>query len=141
MSNGNRQNKDFKTEVEIQTFFATVKARSPKRWYNAQSSKLSRYTKFLNGMYDCETITDEWFKWYFSRKDAQKNFFEFNATSPSIYFVEPLSFQRPHFTRITMEQQSSLLVPMYSFSASLEEYPSQEPNSKRLTDLIRSDLA
>jgi hypothetical protein len=147
MTKEKRMNEDFMTEAEIRSFFKGVKAGSLKHWYKVQGPKLSgqgrqtysRYTKFLNGMYNYDTITDEWFKWYLKRSDGQDNVSLFNATnSQSIYFVEAMPFQRPYFRRITMEQKASLLVPIYSFSASSEEYPSLNPS--QLIELIKADL-
>jgi hypothetical protein len=147
MSKEERKNEDFMTEAEIQSFFKGVKERFLKRWYKGQGPKsrrqgphtYNRYTKLVNGMYDYDTITDEWFKWYLKRNNGQDNVFLFDITTPSIYFVEALPFQRPYFRRITMKQKASLLVPIYSFSASSEEYPSLNPS--QLIELIKTDLS
>jgi hypothetical protein len=144
MNAGKRENVDFMTEAEIQSFFGGIKNSSIKRWFKAQPLKASRqgqpnynrYDKLLNG-YDYDTITDEWFKWYING-NRQNNVSRF-GNPPFIYFVEALPFQRPYFGRITMKQEASLLVPIYSFSASSEEYPSL--NSNDLIKLIKKDLS
>jgi hypothetical protein len=147
MSAARRKNEGFMTETEIQSFFKVYKS-SVKRWIKVQPlkaghkspSQYNRYTKLLDGVYDYDTITDEWFRWYLKRNNGQDNVFQFGVSHPPIYFVEALPFRRPYFRSIKIKQRASLLVPIYSFSASSEEYPSLV-QSGRLLDLIRTDLS
>lgn len=142
-----RINEDFMTEAEIQSFVKGVKKSSLKQWYKVQPLKASRqgqrnygrYTKLLNGSNDYDTITDKWFNWYLKKNNAQENVFQFGNSPPIIYFVEAQPFERPNFIRITMKQRASLLVPIYSFSATSGEYPSVI--GKQLLDLIKTDLS
>jgi hypothetical protein len=143
MSTEKRRNENFKTETEIQSFFRGIKNSSLKRWYKVKPTRLGhrsphdydRYTNLSNGNFNYDTITDEWYKWYLRRGNGQDNISQFG----DIYFLEPLPFQKPYFRRIIMKQEASLLVPIYSFSASSEEYPSLKESE--LIELIKTDLS
>jgi hypothetical protein len=117
----------FKSDADIRSFFKDIKARSFKPRYKVQHLKLG--TRNL-GEYDYTTITAEWFKWYHRRKNGEDNMF--HIVQPPIYFVEGLPFGSPHFKRFFFKGPASLLVPIYSFSASRQEYPSFKEESELL---------
>lgn len=169
-----RRNADFLTESEIASFFnfKGPKAKSFQGWYkgervkSAKGSKLvgqdaytyGRYDKLPGEKFDCETITDEWFKWFYTsdskiespnnlgnlREDrslnGDKNMYLYENDGLSVYFINSLPFQRPYFKRIVMKKRASLLVPVYSASASFEEYPSCKDAGANLINEIRKDL-
>jgi hypothetical protein len=110
------------SDDEIQSFFKDIE---DKPWQKVQNPKLNDFT-------------DEWFKWYHRRKNGADNVF--NITEPPIYFVEGLPFESPHFKRFFFKGPASLLAPIYSFSASRQEYPSLKEESK-LLELIKKDLS
>jgi hypothetical protein len=114
------ENTDFMSIDEIQSFLKDI---TDKPWQKLQKPKLNDFT-------------NEWFNWYHRRKNGEDNVFR-NA-KPPIYFVEGLPFESPHFKRFFFKGPASLLVPLYSFSASLQEYPSLE--EPELLDLIKKDL-
>jgi hypothetical protein len=117
----------FKSDAEIRSSF--------KPRYKVQHPKSG--TRNL-GKYDYNTITDEWFNWYHTTPH-QDNVFLSHITKPPIYFVEGLPLESPHFNRVTIKEPASLLVPIYSFSASQEEYPSL--NEPELLKLMKKDIS
>jgi hypothetical protein len=115
----------FKSDADIRSFFKDIK--NQQQWQKVPDPKL----------YD---FTDEWFKWYHTRANGQDNVFLSRITKPPIYFVQVPPFESPHFKRVTIKKKASLLVPLYCFSASEEEYPSLKEESK-LLELIEKDLS
>jgi hypothetical protein len=113
----------FKTKGEIGSFFPDIKE---KPW-KEPDPKLHDYT-------------DEWFKWYHTRANGADNVFVSDITEPPIYFVQNMPFESPYFKRVTIKERASLLIPIYWFSASREEYPSLK-GEPELLELMKKDLS
>ena len=85
-----------------------------------------------------EEEVDGWFQWYYESSKQIDNVDNTNEkiSSKGVYFINPQPFQKPYLKRITMEEGQSLLVPVYSASASKEEYPLCED----LSEVVKQDL-
>jgi hypothetical protein len=114
----------FMSEADIESFFKDIK---DKPWQKVPDPKLYDYT-------------DEWFKWYHTRANGADNVFLSDINKSPIYFVQNLPFESPHFKRVTIKEPASLLVPIYCFSASREEYPSLK-GQPGLLQLMKKDLS
>jgi hypothetical protein len=109
-----------------------------------------------NPIFDCDAITDEWYKWFFTTplsvnpannpgklygdKDVSggRNVFLFDKRDVLVYFVAASPFQDPDVRSITLTRKAPLLVPIYNVSASLQSYPSKD--YKGLADMVKQDL-
>lgn len=126
-----------------------------KRWNDpdiAHSSTISGVNKIGSGeKYDINAIVDEWFRWNLSIPTTENpianlgtyfqyaNTFLFNKNNTLVYFVAVAPFQKPDFRRIIMTRKAALLVPVYKFHASRQDYPSLQ-NDDALTNLVEDDL-
>jgi hypothetical protein len=126
-----------------------------KQWKdpNAQhKSTISGNNKIAPGQdYDINAIVDEWFKWYLSIPTTENpianlgtyfqyaNTYLFNKNNTLVYFVAVAPFQKPDFRRIIMTRKAALLVPVYKFHASRQDYPSLQ-NEDALIKLVKDDL-
>jgi hypothetical protein len=123
MTSQNGTEKEFMSDSEIKDFLST-------------SSKVSE----LGYKEDpkIEEEVDDWFQWYYTSSKKMDNVNNTNETisSKGVYFICPQPFQKPYLKRITMEEGQSLLVPVYSASASKKEYPLCED----LSEVVKQDL-
>lgn len=172
MQTQNHHNQDFMTEEAIETFFAgqsqSGQSKSKEtygfeKWYKANADHKMMYghhEKIGEGPYDCDSITDEWFKWFLtnpvsynpftnpaisgssmdSSSFGSRDLFLFRRRDTSVYFTTASPFQRPDFRTITMTKKAPLLIPVYNMSASLVDFPSVK-NEEGLVDIIKNDLS
>lgn len=126
-----------------------------KRWNDphiAHGSTISGDNKIGPGeKYDINAIVDEWFRWNLSIPTTENpianlgtyfqyaNTFLFNKNNTLVYFVAVAPFQKPDFRRIIMTRKAALLVPVYKFHASRQDYPSLQ-NDDALINLVEDDL-
>jgi hypothetical protein len=109
-----------------------------------------------NAVFDCDTITDCWYRWFFTipgsmspgehpgmlygdtnRYDA----FLFSSKKVCVYFAAVTPFQKPDIRTITLTKNAPLLVPVYNVSASRESYPSLKKDDTKLLELVMKDLS
>ena len=121
-------NNDFMTPSEIQGFLGS-NAKTFEKWNKA------------NLPAPLPGIIDDWFNWYYgsSKKVGDADTADGKLSGSGVYFINPVPFQEPYFKRITMEKGQSLLVPVYSASASSKEYPSLK-KFEDLSEHIKQDL-
>jgi hypothetical protein len=119
---------DFMTPSEIEDFLGP-NAKTFEKWYNANLAAP------LPG------IIDDWFNWYYgsSKKIGDADTANWKLSGSGVYFINPVPFQKPYLKRITMEKGQSLLVPVYSASASSKEYPSLK-TVEDLSEHTKQDL-
>lgn len=129
MTSQNGANIEFKTESQIESFLGS-KAKSFEEWYK-NTSKNDELTTI-------QQMTDDWFRWYYgsSKKLGEADDTNWKLSSNGVYFIRPEPFQRPYLKPITMERGQSLLIPVYSTSASKKEYPS----CQNLSKVVEEDL-
>jgi hypothetical protein len=104
------------------------------------------------GFYTCDTIVDEWFRWFLTTPASSNPFtnpgdsyevnnaFLMNKNGTKVYFATASPFREPDFKTITITEQVPLLIPIYNMSASREDFPSFENDDNRLIALILKDL-
>jgi hypothetical protein len=105
------------------------------------------------GYYTCDTIVDEWFRWFLTTPASSNPFtnpgdsyqvnnaFLMNKNGTRVYFATTSPFREPaDFKTITITEQVPLLIPVYNMSASKEDFPSLKNDDGRLTALILKDL-
>jgi hypothetical protein len=104
------------------------------------------------GYYTCETIVDEWFRWFLTTPASSNPFtnpgdsyevnntFLMNKHGTSVYFATASPFREPDFKTITITKQVPILIPVYNMSASREDFPSLKNRDNKLTELILKDL-
>lgn len=159
----------FKTKEEIQSWFPAGKIpKVPKRpdydlWYKADKKKDDdkTYPCFSSnkiGSFELEKLTDEWLTYFLTTPASinaftnpgnsyeEKNVFLFNERNTFVYFLYVSPFQRPYFKRITMTKKAPLLVPVYIFHASVQDFPSKKGKNvaetgENMVNLIKNDLA
>ena len=112
----------------------------------------------VGGVYNCNTISDEWFQWFLTNPSSMNpftnpgksysngNVFLLNKRGTEVYFAAASPFQYPDFRTITITKQAPLLVPVYNMSASEEDFPSKVRKTEKaadgeLTNLILDDLS
>jgi hypothetical protein len=109
-------------------------------------------------IFNCDTITDEWFKWFFTvpgsmspsanpgklygdrNSQGDRNIFLFDQNGVAVYFAAISPFQNPDVRTITLTRPAPLLVPVYNVSASLESYPTIRGVSD-LAKMVKYDLS
>jgi hypothetical protein len=123
MATQNGTEKEFMSDSEIKDFLST-------------GSKVSELG--YKEDHKVEEEVDEWFQWYYASSNKIDNVDSTNEkiSSKGVYFIYPQPFQKPYLKRITMGEGQSLLVPVYSASASKKEYPSCED----LSEVVKHDL-
>ncbi|MGA9845453.1 MAG: hypothetical protein WBQ25_24410 [Nitrososphaeraceae archaeon] len=161
MNDGMDHHKDFLDEREMQKEFESAfdKAgenkiiddviQQPQRkkapfymWYKAGDADKSTYDHHDpipdGGIYSCETIIDEWWKWFLSTPKqinpftnpgnvgpdkppilySSANAFLFSKKNTFVYFLAGSPFQNPDIRRMVMTERASLLVPVYNIMVS-----------------------
>ncbi len=107
-----------------------------------------------NAIFDCDTITDEWFKWFYTIPGSMSpgehpgtlygdtnryGAFLFTNRNVKVYFAAVTPFQKPDIRTITITNKAPLLVPVYNVSASRESYP--DKSDEDLLKLVKHDLS
>lgn len=164
-------NPQFMTEEQIHDFFtkAIKMSRSGRKndfekWYKPHAHHVMTYghhDKIGKGNYDCDSITDEWFKWFLtnpvpynpftnplsagssldSSPFGSRDLFLFERNGTKVYFTTASPFQKPDFRTITMTEKAPLLIPIYNMSASAADFPSIGNNQNALVNIIKNDLS
>lgn len=106
-----------------------------------------------DGFYDCNTIVDEWYKWFLITPRAlnphtnpgnpysTSNTFLLERNDTKVYFTTASPFREPSdFKTVTITEKAALLVPIYNVSTSTQFFPSLD-DDKKLTELIFKDLS
>ena len=106
--------------------------------------------------FNCETITDEWIKWFCTTPKQLNPFanpgitptdktlysssgaFLFDKGDTFVYFVAASPFQKPDFRRVIMLRKAPLLVPVYNVLISPSLFPMLD--YKEYEKLIGHDL-
>ena len=108
--------------------------------------------------YDCELLTDEWFRWFLSTPVSKHpftnkgtvymegtygedgNLFFMSKRGARVYFTTASPYEEPRDVKyITMTEKASLLVPVYNTCASTLMSPSLDSKQKLVNSII-SDL-
>ncbi len=130
---------------EIAKWCGTIK-HDPRLYHHKE--KIGR----KDGFYDCDTIVDEWYKWFLTTPRSSNphtnpgtpysnsNTFLLDKNDTRVYFTTASPFREPaDFKTITITERASLLVPVYNVSTSTEFFPSLDDDNK-LTKLTFKDL-
>jgi hypothetical protein len=110
-----------------------------KKWFQAGDHHpftYNHYTVIPGGIFNCETITDEWYQWFLSTPKQSNPFanpgsvstdrnsysganaFLFDKRNTLVYFTTASPFQKPDFRTVVMTRNAPLLVPVYNVVAS-----------------------
>lgn len=86
-------------------------------------------------------LIDDWFRWFYasSKKLGVADNTDGTITTEGVNFINPTPFQKPYVKRITLEGEQSLLVPVYSASASEREYGECDLQQAVVNDLLGID--
>lgn len=129
-----------------------------KKWYMKDAEHLTTYghhEKIGGKFFDCNNLTDEWFKWWLttpvptgddeSREKTGHNHYQddnarlLDKRETFVYLAKALPFETPYIGRIIMTRKAPLLVPVYTVLASEQHSPSS--SEKELTQIVMDDLA
>ena len=99
------------------------------------------------GIFDCNLLVDEWFKWFFTTPVANNPFAKAEQTGGSLYgggenaflfqkrgveayftTASPFNSPGPDVRKITLTKRVPLLVPAYNTFGSVEMFPSLDQN-------------
>lgn len=167
--------REFMTEKQIVDFFkiqpliskSVKKAPHSEKWYNGAHARHTITHKHLDKIgpgkyFDCDTLTDEWFKWFMKTPASSNPFYNSDTSGAGlglssglgrnlflpdgrkdtfIYFATASPFRSPDFRTITMTRKAPLLVPVYNMSASLLDFPSLRDDEKKLVQVVKNDLS
>ena len=167
--------KGFLAESDIQDYFSNNRHKAKSKnerypfedWFKADKAgeehthhpfTYGHNEKISGGTFTCDTITDEWFRWFLTTpvsdnamtnpKDpyikSSSALIDKNGTF--VYFAAASPFQEQHdFKRIFLTRKAPLLVPVYNMVASVQDSPSlasdPETVDADLTEVVKKDLA
>ncbi|HEY7079860.1 MAG TPA: hypothetical protein VH500_09170 [Nitrososphaeraceae archaeon] len=145
----------FKGNLAENTFYKWIKKGDPSGLTYDHMDPISNVTdQSGNSIFDCDTITDEWYKWFYtipgsvSPGEHPSTFygdtnrygaFLFTKNDVKVYFAAVTPFQKPDIKTITITNKAPLLVPVYNMSASRESFPSK--SDLELMQLVKDDLS
>jgi hypothetical protein len=166
-----RSDGKFMTKDDIHKFFAGLPRKrgskvksSFKKWYEKDDVHNKRYAHHQSiggGSYNCDSITDEWFRWFLNNPVSTNPFTSpsssasnsrpasfgtrdlhlFDKNRAKIYFTTASPFQQPDIRTVTITEKASLLVPVYNMSASATDFPSVGDDKNALLRIIKHDLS